>query len=167
MTDTTSKHPAFDRLMSQAYDRYQANQSQFPYDPEVGYSQEGRWSPKEFRNQLVGMEVLAIPLGNFTYQVQNGGFDQWHGNGYSTSRAEVKTALRMIGSLAAMTTLELLEKFERLASDLDVDLDNQNSYAHESDEDQWQTTENDLCKAFYEIDDQLLDDAEAFFAKAS
>lgn len=54
-------------LMTAAYDRYQRD-----------------WSKAEFEAQLSAAERPAVLIGNFNYQVENGGFSQWLGNGYAT-----------------------------------------------------------------------------------
>lgn len=55
-------------LMDKAYDRWNGEWKGCGYD--------------EFVNRLDHIERLAVLTGNFNYQVENGGFSQWFGNGY-------------------------------------------------------------------------------------
>lgn len=111
--------------------------------------------------------MIAVPLGNFVYQVQNGGFSQWHGNGYSVNRSMVRMALQVVGTPAAQAAAACLTGFEQLAYEMDVDLADRNSYCSDWNSEQWNETEGQLGSWFYVIDNQLLDDAEAFFSKVA
>jgi len=70
--------PTLDRLMDEAYQHLQEHDSQYP---------ESRWNQTQFYHgvmmNLSGFHALACVLGNLNYQVENGGFDQWHANGYA------------------------------------------------------------------------------------
>lgn len=55
-------------LMDKAYGRWQGNEG---------------WSTKTFFDHMEPAEKTAVLLGNLNYQVENGGFQQWVGNGYA------------------------------------------------------------------------------------
>lgn len=137
---TASKHPIFDSLMNKAYDRY---------TPEMTHAQ--------FTAQLVGLEVLAVHYGNLNYQVENGGFSQWQGNHYQTdaSLGAIRTLLTMVNTDEARQVQSLIDQFVALGDQNDVDDD---------DLDAWGDSENSLCKAFYQINDTVIDQIEAVFA---
>lgn len=157
------KQPVFQGLMDQAYGRWQANSAQVRAAREAGDETAKEWSKQDFLDQLYGDEMLAIPLGNLIYQVQNGGWSQWMGNGYASPYAlsMLRVVLKQIGTPAALKTQELIERFERLT---DGNLSDQNWYPDEDDSDEFQEQESALSREFYEVDDQLLDDAEKLFA---
>lgn len=136
-----SKHPIFDSLMNQAYDRY---------TPEMGKD--------EFVAQLVGLEVFAVHYGNLNYQVENGGFSQWQGNYYQTDRSvgAITTLLTMLGTDEAKTVQTLLDQF--------LALGDQNDLEDEDDYDSWYARQSDLGTQFYKINDVVIDQIEALFA---
>lgn len=143
MTDVKSKHPIFDSLMDQAYDRWSAGMSK-----------------EDFVNQLVGLEVFAVHYGNLNHQVENGGFAQWQGNQYQTdaSVGAIQTLLRMVGSDEAREVLDLLGQFIDLG-----DQDDLEEYEYE----EWYDRQDQLNSQFCNINDVVLDQIEALFASMS
>jgi hypothetical protein len=147
------KHPVFQGLMDTAYDRYKAS------EPET-------WTKDAILLQSVGDEVFAIALGNFNYQVENGGIMQWIGNEYATDLAvsALKVALLMIGTESAKQTSEIIEEAikiglkEPFSGSWDAD-DDDTEWA------QWRDALGKLDSRYYDINDQLIDDVEAFFSK--
>ena len=139
---------AFQDIMTQAYERYRAN----PH-----------WSHQDFQNQLVGMEVIAIPLGNFNYQVENGGFIQWIDNGYAkVGLTNLKIGLQMIGTETAKAALELVAEVENVLGD--------SADSNDFDEDEWEIMYRSLGplnSKYYLINEQLVIDADEFFSKVS
>lgn len=68
-------------VMNKAYDRWQ----------KVNCSQRTFW------DSLSNRECVAVFVGNMNYQVCNGGWDQWHGNGYSECAPALNKILKAIG----------------------------------------------------------------------
>ena len=56
-------------LMNEAYERWQSHND---------------WSHDAFRDSLSELEKIAVHSGNLNFQVENGGFSQWHFNQYYT-----------------------------------------------------------------------------------
>lgn len=63
-----TKESFHQQLMTAAYDRYEQS-----------------WAKAQFEAQLTCAERRAVLVGNMNYQVENGGFGQWLGNGYATA----------------------------------------------------------------------------------
>jgi len=74
-------------IMNKAYDRFKGT----------------GWTSAQFWGQLSEQEKLAVFIGNLNYQVENGGFFQWHDNGYSACAGELVTILRGIGPAGEKT----------------------------------------------------------------
>jgi len=103
----------FQRLMDQAYDRYQAN---------PGMTRE------QFVLQLSPAEAVAVHCGNMNYQVQNGGWMQWMDNGYMTEESirTISTTLRQMDKWEVAKSVSsvferAVEAMTRVASDEDYD----------------------------------------------
>lgn len=77
-----SKHQ---ELMNVAYARFEGHKE---------------WSKKDFWNQLGDTERLAVFAGNLNYQVDNGGFQQWHYNGYSAQATWLLEHLPKFGPIS-------------------------------------------------------------------
>lgn len=61
------------------------------------------WTLAQFWGQLSEQEKLAVFIGNLNYQVENGGFWQWHDNGFSACAGELVAILRGIGPAGEKT----------------------------------------------------------------
>jgi hypothetical protein len=127
MTLTISTHQ---RLVDEAYSQW-ANQN---------------WTYGEFIDSLGDRQRQAVLIANLNYQVETGGFAQWHFNSYSSRSNQLIAALEEIGTDAAIQAAQLVS---RVVSQLD-DAD---------DEDYLEFSEDDL---FYAINAQLLIDCEAW-----
>ncbi len=130
-------------LMDRAYDRWQ--------------SEDNNWSKQDFYDQLDAKERLAVFTGNFNYQVCNGGFGQWDGNGYASSEVigYLQRLLKRIDTENSLKVLALLERFRRARETFkDYGEDDE---AHEDYVDKL----DDLDTAFYAINDQFLVEVEA------
>lgn len=102
---------------------------------------------------LLEDQVDGFILQVFDGQVCNGGFTQWHYNGYSDTYNLVQKALRKIGTEPALQTLKIMPSLE--------DLKESDNFDDESD-----TTDLDNADgAYYKINGQLQRDIEAYFAK--
>lgn len=103
-------------IMDKAYKRWQE-------------SKPPQWSKQEFWDQLDAQERFAIHIGNMNYQVQNGGFSQWHTNDYGVPEVVgyLLRVLPKINTAAALKVVELLKQY-RDAVDLFDESDKENSY---------------------------------------
>lgn len=68
-------------IMTNAYSRWDSSQ----------------WTQKQFWAQLSNIEKSIVFIGNLNYQVENGGFLQWHSNEYSKCYDELMPRLNNIG----------------------------------------------------------------------
>ena len=66
-------------LMDSAYDKWKQNKD---------------WNNDQFFNHLDYLERVAVVLGNLNYQVGNGGFSQWEGNGYKETHSSFLLSLK-------------------------------------------------------------------------
>lgn len=71
-------YPKAQEIMDRAYDLWGANQS---------------WSYSEFVDNIDPFSRRVVLLCNLNYQVENGGFTQWMGNGYGDYASEVCRAI--------------------------------------------------------------------------
>lgn len=121
------------KLMTAAYDRY-----------------ESRWTKREFEAQLTCAERRAVLVGNMNYQVENGGFSQWLGNGYATHE-NVKLIRAYLSEMEnciyALELDDILESFQKLGNSLGWDV---NAW----DEDNYE--EQKLDKRFYDMNAQFM-----------
>jgi len=92
MTDTHQK------LMNEAYDRWQKE------------GDLGGLNYNEFISRLDKPHRNAVLLGNLNYQVQNGGFRQWVGNGYATEAHQILDLLKKIGTETALKVSNMIEQ---------------------------------------------------------
>lgn len=113
----------------------------------------------------------AVLIAKLNYQVQNGGFLQWHGNGYSEHGAETVESLKKVGGPSCLKAAVLVER--ALDCIVEVDEFHRDSEDDESDgpQDEWQATcENIKCEgldtAYYALDDGICDEVEAWLTGA-
>lgn len=150
-------HPVFHGLMSEAYERWQAN---------------NEWNQDRFWMDLSYPERVAVFCGNLNYQVENGGFVQWHDNGYSACVDQLLVILKEIATPTALAVEEIVRRarrniraYERSCS---ATVERNRSWYADSDddgEDDWKIffdSCDPLDDKFYGINAQFLDDVEAF-----
>ena len=130
-----SKFPLFQNLTDKAYAVWQKTKAGFT----------------EVLMDLDRNERNALVLDKLIGQVQNGGFSQWIDNGYATEVdfTFLKHALQAVGTDTAMTVLRMAERAVKLAAE------------REGEEEIIELDELDT--KFYELDDQLILDIEAYF----
>lgn len=80
---TDEKCPTIQRYMDEAYARWQSDKNM---------------SEDDWRESLSPREAIAVNVGNLNYQVENGGFSQWHYNGYSENLPILIKALQTINN---------------------------------------------------------------------
>lgn len=152
------RHPTIALHMDAAYERWQANERLArEYNP---LERELHWSKEQFRAQLSPQERLAVSIGNLNYQVQNGGWEQWgpHGNAYGTPdvRRYLHQLFERMNTKYATIADALLHSYERIG--LRTNLDDR----------AWERMAKrvePLSSAYYEIDDDLMDEVEAYMAQ--
>lgn len=134
-------------LMNRAYDRW--------------HNRMDVWTTQDFWDQLNADERFAVFLGNLNYQVENGGFSQWWSNGYATPETfgYIKRACTRIGTNAAKKVAKLVKTAEKAIGA---------RTERELSESEWEDLiENlsELDKAFYAVNAQFMQDAEAHLEK--
>lgn len=83
-------------------------------------------SMEDFYFSLPVIERKAIVLGNFNYQVENGGFSQWNINRYmSLHISELKQILMEMNTIISVSVLELVKQYEGETEDEGDDLDSE------------------------------------------
>ena len=147
-------------LMNAAYDRWQKHDD---------------WSYEHMLAHCSAHERMAVLLGNFNYQIGNGGWSQWVDNGYATSAGEVATCLELIGTEAAKTALEFLRRLEPHLGDAKVSkgfVGDGDYWAYEEEEDgdgrfghEGYEVAESMCSPYYEISGQLMADINEYFEK--
>jgi len=144
-------------LMDKAYARWQ-------------HSSAKNWSYMEFLSHLPQVEKYVVVIGNLNYQVENGGFSQWHGNGYSDSFSLLQAALDEIGTPTAEAVFDIVKKVMDVFNDRDSDQDDgyysdgYYSDGEEVDEEVYEYLDK-LDDKYYSLKKQLLTDVEAWVKK--
>jgi hypothetical protein len=146
----SNEFPKMQQLMDQAYERWQAN----------------NWSQAEFWAQLSYPERVTVFVGNLNYQVENGGFYQWHDNGYSECHRDLIVILRMLGDIGKKVS-SMVEKAMREVSNNRRN-ERSSRWDDEDDDDWYDVNYHTLSKyddEFYTINQVLLAETEAFVSK--
>jgi len=151
-------------LMDSAYDLYQKPENE-------------NWTAEEFIQNLPSQAHKdAVILGNLNYQVENGGFSQWWGNGYGKRDARYLTnsLLPAIGTPIAFNVQNLISKSIRLnrrIEEKESDLNSGNfrsdaAYEEaEVDLQRLQEEEDELDSKYYAINEQFLDECESYLQR--
>jgi hypothetical protein len=138
--ENDEKYPEIESRMQRAHDWWQ------PRDI----------SRQEFYDALTPATRAACAVGHLNYQVENGGFSQWHFNGYCVAGyAPLRALCKRIGTPVAMQVAELLRDAIE-ACEYNERMDR----SGEGDEDAYKSTDA-FDKAYYAIAEQWLAQAEA------
>ncbi len=114
----------------------------------------------DFLRELGPRERFAVLIGNLNYQVTNGGWSQWVGNGYARAHREVLWALRKLDTETSHKVARMAETIVRGLAEWHYDFEGEAcERASELD------GELGLSGLYYEINDQLMTDAEAYLAR--
>jgi hypothetical protein len=110
-----------------------------------------------FLDELDGTSRRAVVFGNLNREVHNGGFDQWHDNGYSEAGEFLLRSLEKMTGPAALKVKGIMEKvFVQI-------------HIHEQKEADWEEAEDmdfdTLDIEYYTVADAFLKEAESFFLK--
>ena len=146
--------------MDVAYDRWQKTNAERTERQEISQTKE------EFWDTLSANERLAVFVGNFNYQVENGGFSQWDDNGYATSEvvAFLHRVCGKINSEISGKVDALLTLFEE-AKAMYVE---EEEHSYEGANEPWQDfnkNTDELCTDFYKINSKFLEEVEVLFTE--
>lgn len=112
--------------------------------------------------------VDAMVLGKLNYQVENGGFSQWHDNGYSKAMKETLAAIKKIGTETATKVYELVDSMNDELEGLEKARRHYDNDRFRSDDDEEPELDgtglDNLDKKYYELNKQFMLDIEAYFA---
>lgn len=136
---TTTTKSLHQQLMNEAYDVFKSGR---------GDDYEG------FVDGLDDRHRAAVILGNFNYQVENGGFLQWHDNGYSSRIDWLHKYLKAIATPTAQEVTEMVNEFQIITANLDSEDEEESPY-------------DLLDSRYYRINHQLMVDAENWLRKLS
>jgi hypothetical protein len=96
---TTAKPDFIQDHMNAAYARWQQDDNDWDYE--------------DFLEQCSKVERACVIVGNMNYQVENGGWGQWDGNGYSVTLGELKNLFEdMPESELTKKMIRMLESVE-------------------------------------------------------
>ncbi len=154
--DEKEEHPAWQLRLSYAHafwqitdDSYEDILKRFEKEPDV---------------------VDAMVLGKLNYQVENGGFAQWHDNGYSIAIKETLAAIKKIGTETAMKVYELVDSMSEELRQLERAKRRHANDRFRRDEDDEEPELSgigldNLDNRYYELNKQFVADIEAYFVK--
>lgn len=142
-------HPTFDAL-------YQAAHETFYATVEYGTRPTATQCPGSYvaLSALPKPQQFAFVLGNMDGQVCNGGWDEWMGNGYAWTAPFIFVALEGVGTEAARTAVRIFRRVMAICRESDA-----------RPGDDYSLDLDDLDERYYEVDDQLRDDIEAWFVR--
>jgi len=115
-------------------------------------------SKEGFFDLLDAKERFAVFTGNLNYQVGNGGFSQWHFNGYDTPEvvAYLRRNLPKVGETAKQV-LALVEEALPVFAAMD-------EYRDDELDEEYREAEDALCTKYYAINDAFMAECEAYLA---
>jgi hypothetical protein len=169
MIVSEEKHPTWQALINNSYDKW-ANNKKMSY--------------VEFLDSLEDVARKAIELKNLNYQVENGGFEQWFGNGYVESDMDgvIETLKNSIITEAGKKALEILNEASNsieFYEGVKEQYHRVSRYAENNLLDEFQSEFSDLCDErlakelraldndYYNINKALMDDIENWLLSAS
>ena len=139
--------------MNVAYERWQ-------YGNLSGYNQ------RDFYMNLTDVERAACLLGNLNYQVENGGWAQWWGNGYaSASSFWIEGVIEQIGTSAAKKVLLLVRSALLAIDEHESERQDCNRWGNSLWDEGEDEGPNFPCNNdYYLINSQFMKDAEEWFS---
>jgi hypothetical protein len=134
------------KVMDAAYEKWQANRG---------------WSYSDFVNHLDYLEKVVVVTGNLNYQVENGGFMQWHDNGYSEMSSILLSFLENeLETDAAINVAALVRSCRYRYGQVDTKREKWGDHDDYDDPDT-----DDLSNQYYELNDALMNDLEAYVVR--
>lgn len=121
------EYPKMQSVMNEAYDLFA---------PNMGI--------EDFWLRLNFPQRIAVFIGNLNYQVENGGFLQWHGNGYSKCTNDIIRILQTVGNCDPI--IKLVQKASKLLRNSDDEPDGL----------------DELDTQFYQHNESMLDNVEKY-----
>lgn len=115
------------------------------------------WSYEDFINYLkqnMRLHLKAVLVGNFNYQVENGGIFQWHGNGYSKFLPELQKCIVEFAKQypeLGQRMITILEKIKLLLEEYDE----HNRYSQASSDEQLEVLDRWYCAPFFTENEAL------------
>lgn len=156
----TTEMMVWQGLMDQAYAKWQADGK--------------KWSYRQFLANLDAVERKAVILGNFNYQVCNGGLQQWVDNGYATATA--RELLDILEEINTENSRRVIKILQSLAPHVDMTCTENrgfghNYWTHDEDGDReygppaWLEEIDALTDEYYEFYEQFTPEVEGYLAK--
>lgn len=163
-------HPTLQNLMNTAYNEWQKPNN--------------NWTYRQFLNESTPAQRKAILLGNFNYQVHNGGFMQWVDNGYGLHAQELLDVLEQINTDLSKEVISLVKqimpyidfsqenrgwgdywlKEEELHQRYIGCWEDEDEDLYEEEDCQGSRVAQTLDSPYYKIADAFLEEAEAFLS---
>lgn len=109
----------------------------------------------QFLDKLSSYEKLAVQLGNFNYQVENGGLMQWDENGYSEDVYELMDFIKCSDFSKKYEILDILDNFIHIKNSIDKLDENDDFY--DGDLQTRYSELNRYDKIYYSLKDELKD----------
>ena len=149
LKEAESVHQA---LMDQAYQRWENGDLRLlSYD--------------EFVDRLPELQRIAVTLGNLNYQVENGGFQQWVENGYSTQLGNILGYLQHMRHLEhGEQMIDLMQKAREAVREYEI-FNSGYSWQWDGREDERDETEDEIYAAFESLDDVYYEFCEAWMVE--
>jgi hypothetical protein len=144
-------------VMNQAYDRW--DQSKI-------------WTKEQFWASLSRVEKVSVYVGNLNYQVENGGFIQWHDNKYSDCAAELAQILFELGPIGERVSKLVEQVMNEINDNLEYPGDwetyvyyDENA-GEEVEDEEWVDYDlvfsKDYDQMYYDLNEQLLVELENY-----
>lgn len=170
-------------LMNQAYDRWQENNDKIKKDLKnkkitEDEAKEKMWGYKDCIVQCSSEEKIAVMIGNFNYQVENGGFSQYYDNRYADFADQLLVVLKKVQGAKIFKVMPRVVALLETAIPYFNELRNESLYGKSADcycteDDCYCDDEDDemdlynqlreLDGKFYEVNEQFILEAEMLF----
>ena len=127
------------QLMDEVYDKWRNNKN---------------WDYNDFVGELGIKHALAVLTGNLNYQVENGGFSQWHFNEYSSEAQKLLTLLSFYKKEPVVAeVIRLVEKAVRIIDKYESEIVRVRSQ-WDYDDEEIEELENEMQDKLDELDDK-------------
>lgn len=135
-------------IMTRAYEKYQTNPD---------------WSYDDFINHLDYPEKVVVVTGNLNYQVENGGFSQWHFNGYWTANSTLVYFLENeLATDTSRAVAKLVREVVALYAQADRRGDQSTSWRYYDEDEDDDPDTDEHSRRYYELNETLMSELEAY-----
>ena len=141
---TETKTDVWQTLMDRAYDKWQGT----------------GWNYSQFLLNLDAAERKAVILGNFHYQVCNGGLSQWVDNGYASGGG--RDLLTILAEIGTENSSRVAQIVRAVLEYVDMSRENRGCDDYWLDKEEW--VDDDDPPARYSAIDKLTDEYYSFYA---